>query len=358
MEMKILVAAGGTGGHIIPALAIVSELQEKNCRIFFVGNKNSLEEELVQRSGISFESIDVQKFYRKFTLKHLKFPFKLINSIMISKRIINDFKPDAFLGTGGFVSGPVGYAAHLKRIPIFLQEQNSYPGATNRMLAKHAEKIFLGNKGAKKYFRDNKILFSGNPVNSDIIGEKEKINFEKYGLKKDSPKLFLYGGSQGSLILNNNLLNIIDDLLSEGIEIIWQAGKHSFQKMKREVNNKKGVYIFDFSNEMGKIYNSVDFAIARAGALSLAELETKRIPSILVPLPSAAGNHQYHNAQELVEKKIAFLLEQKDLNPENLKEKIFEMRDNHIEMRKNFGESIHLDSAGIIAEEILEFIKC
>jgi len=351
---RILIAAGGTGGHIIPALSIADELQKKNAKILFVGNRNSLEEELVQKSGIPFKSINVQKFYRKFTLEHLKFPFKLLNSIFASKKIIREFQPDAFLGTGGFVSGPVGYAAHLKKIPIFLQEQNSFPGATTRILSKYAEKIFLGNEGAKKYFPSGKVIISGNPINTNVINEKEKIDFKKYGLKKDSLKLFLFGGSQGSLILNNNLLPIVDDILNKGIEIIWQTGKYSFEKIKEKVKKKTGIYIFDFSNEMGKIYNSVDFAIARAGALSLAELETKRIPSILIPLPSAAGNHQHFNAQELVEKDIAFLLEQKNLNHKILKDQILEMKEKYMEMKKNFGESKHLNSSKIIAKEILK----
>ncbi len=354
---RILIAAGGTGGHIIPALSIARELQKKNCSILFVGNKNSLEEELVQRSGFPFRSINVQKFYRKFTFKHLKFPFKLVRSIFESKKIMREFQPAAFLGTGGFVSGPVGYAAHQKRIPIFLQEQNSYPGATTRILVKYATKIFLGNEGAKKYFPAEKVVISGNPINTNVIDEKEKIDFEKYGLKKDSVKLFLFGGSQGSSLLNNNFLQIVDDLLDNGIEIIWQAGKYSYKKFRKEVKNKSGIYIFDFSNKIGKIYNSVDFAIARAGALSLAELETKKISSILIPLPSAAGNHQYYNALELVEKKVAILLEQKKLSPEILKEKVFAMKEKYLEMKKNFGESRHTDSARIIAENILEILK-
>jgi len=355
--IRILIAAGGTGGHIIPALAIASELKKKGCEILFVGNKNSLEEELVKKSGIPFKSINVQKFYRKITFEHLKFPFKLMNSIFASKKIIREFQPDAFLGTGGFVSGPVGYAAHLKKIPIFLQEQNSFPGATTRILSKYAKKIFLGNEGAKKYFPSEKIIISGNPINTNVISEKEKIDFEKYGLKINSLKLFLFGGSQGSLILNNNLLKIVDDLLDNGIEIIWQAGKYSFDKIIEKVKNKTGIYIFDFSNKMGKIYNSVDFAIARAGALSLAELETKRIPSILIPLPSAAGNHQYFNALELEKKNVALILEQKCLNPAILKEKILEMKEKYLKIKKNYGESKHLDSAKIITEEIIKNIR-
>ena len=202
LNKKVIIAAGGTGGHIIPAISIAEELIKNNVDVLFVGNKNSMEEELTAKRKITFKIINVQKFYRKITLAHLKFPYKLLKSIHDSKKIIRDFQPDAFIGTGGFVSGPVGYAAHLKKVPIFLQEQNSYPGATTRILSKYAEKIFLGAKGAEKYLPKKKLIFSGNPVNSRIIGETSELNFEELGLTKDTIKLFLTGGSQGSVVLN------------------------------------------------------------------------------------------------------------------------------------------------------------
>ncbi|NQV19528.1 MAG: undecaprenyldiphospho-muramoylpentapeptide beta-N-acetylglucosaminyltransferase [Armatimonadetes bacterium] len=353
---RILIAAGGTGGHIIPAISIAKEFIKKNHAVLFIGNKNSMEEESCKRVSIPFKGIDVQKFYRKFTFAHYKFPFKLIKSVITSKKIINEFKPDAFMGTGGFVSGPVGYAAHLKKIPIFLQEQNSFPGATTRILSKYAEKIFLGNECAEKYLSKGKTILSGNPINSNVIEEKSQIDFKKFGLKKESIKLFLLGGSQGSLVLNKALYPIINDLISSNIEIIWQIGKFSYKEFSKKIKNKSGIYAFDFSDEIGKIYNSVDFCIARAGALTLAELETKKIPSILIPLPSAAENHQYYNALELKNKKVAEIIQQKDLNPEVLKNEIFEMMGKYLEMRENFGESKHLDSAKIIAEEIQKIL--
>ena len=354
---KILIATGGTGGHIIPAISISKELQKRGIEILFVGNKNSMEENLVKNEAIDFRAIDVQKLYREFTFSHIKFPFKLLKSISDSKKIIREFKPDAFLGTGGFVSGPVGYAAHLKNIPIFLQEQNSFPGLTTRKLSKYAQKIFLGNAGAAKHLKTDKLVVSGNPINSNVIIENKKIDFEKYRLKKDSFKIFLTGGSQGSVVLNKTLYPIIEDLISSNIEIIWQIGKYSFDEFYPEIKEIKGIFAFEFTNEIGKIYNSVDLVICRAGALTLAEIETKKIPSILVPLPSAAENHQYYNALELKNKKVAEIIQQKDLNPEVLKEKIFEMKEKYQEMRENFGESKHLDSAKIIAEEIISNLK-
>ena len=356
LKKKVIIAAGGTGGHIIPAISIAEELIKNNIDVLFVGNKNSMEQELTAKREIAFKSINVQKFYRKITLAHFKFPFKLLKSIHDSKKIIRNFQPDAFIGTGGFVSGPVGYAAHLKKVPIFLQEQNSYPGATTRILSKYAEKIFLGNKGAEKYLLGNKLVFSGNPINNRIIGETEKIDFAEFGLKENTTKLFLLGGSQGSVVLNKTFLPIVDELLENGIEIIWQIGKFSFNEFYPKIQNKKGIYGFDFTDEIGKIYNSVDFVIARAGAISLAELETKKLPSILIPLPSAAGNHQFYNAMELKKKKVAEIIEQKDLNPEVLKETIFETKRNYMKMKEDFEDSKHIEAARIICDFIVRKI--
>ncbi len=351
---KILVAAGGTGGHIIPAISISKELISNGAEILFVGNKKSMEENLVLNESIPFKPINVQKLYRTFTFSHIKFPFKLLKSISDSVKIIKNFKPDAFLGTGGFVSGPVGYAAFLKKVPIFLQEQNSYPGLTTRLLSKHAYKIFLGSAEAEKFFKKEKLIFSGNPIKTDLKNNTDKISFSKTGLNKNTSKLLIIGGSQGSVIINNNLIPIIDEILKTGIEIIWQIGKFSFNSISKKIKSKKGIYFFDFSNEMVKIYNSVDFAIARAGALTIAELETKKIPSILIPLPSAAGNHQFYNALELVLQDTATIINQKDLTPEILKKEIFEMSENYKTKKNHFRESIHLNAAKLISDSILQ----
>ena len=352
---RIIIAAGGTGGHIIPALSIAKELQKFGVQILFVGNKNSMEQKLAEKHNIDFAEINVQKFYRKITFAHFKFPFKLVKSIIDSKKIIRNFKPDAFLGTGGFVSGPVGYAAHLKKIPIFLQEQNSYPGATTKILSKYAVKIFLGNSKAKNYLPSNKLVFSGNPINQTVIIETEEIDYTKYCLQKETAKIFLTGGSQGSVVLNNAFFPIIDEILKKNFEIIWQIGTYSFNEFYPKVKDIKGVYAFDFTNEIGKIYNSVDLAIARAGALSLAELETKKVPAILIPLPSAAENHQYYNALELKEKNVAEIIEQKDLNSEILKDTIFKMLDEIDEIKEHFTSTVHANAAKNIADSIMNY---
>ncbi len=353
---KIILAAGGTGGHIIPALSIAEELKAHRVHLLYVGNQNSMESKIISQSNLEFEEINVQKLYRKFTLTHIKFPFKLISSILRSLKIIKSFKPDAFLGTGGFVCGPVGYAAYLKKIPVYIQEQNSYPGLTTRILAKYANKVFLGNENAKEHLPKNKLVFSGNPINQNVIKESDHINYSKYGLRKDSLKIFLTGGSQGSVTLNKVLYSILDELLDKQFEIIWQIGDHSFEEFYAKIKDKKGVYGFKFTDEMGKIYNSVDIVISRGGAISLAEIETKKIPSIIIPLASAAGDHQYYNALELEEKKVACLIKQNNLNSNILMNKILYIKNNMEKMKSDFKNSLHSNAAKLIADTIVRRI--
>jgi len=351
---RIIVAAGGTGGHIIPALAIAKSLQIKGCKTLYIGNKNSLEEKLAQNAGIEFRAINVQKLYRKFTFQHIKFPFKLIKSIVDSKNIIKNFEPDAVIGTGGFVSGPVGYAAYKTRTPLFLQEQNSYPGLTTRLLCKHAKQVFLGSDAAKNYLMNSNTIFSGNPINNQPQGEK--LDLTKYGFRSGSTKLLLLGGSQGSLALNRALYPILDQLYQSNIDLIWQIGKYSYKEFSEKIQNKPGIYGFDFTNQINSIYQEADFAIARGGALSLAELEVNKLPTIIVPLPTSAGNHQHHNALEWQNNDIGILLEQKSLTPNSLLENILNLQKQISGFKENFRESIHQNSAEIIANYIMQNI--
>ncbi|MFC1887242.1 undecaprenyldiphospho-muramoylpentapeptide beta-N-acetylglucosaminyltransferase [Candidatus Cloacimonadota bacterium] len=354
---KVLIAAGGSGGHIIPALSIAAELQKRDCQIHYIGNFDSMEERLVHQEGITFSAIDVQKIYRKLTFAHFRFPYKLLKSIKNSRTVIQEFVPDAFLGTGGFVSGPVGYAAHLEKVPIFLQEQNSYPGLTTRILSKWSDTIFLGNRQAEKYFVDKRVIHSGNPIKKDIMDTDEKLDFTGLGLREDTVKVLILGGSQGSVAINKVILDIVDKLLKMGIEIIWQIGKYSYSEISQKIKGKQGIYYFDFTNEIGRIYNSVDMAITRAGAISIAEMESKQIPCLFIPLPTAAENHQYHNAKEQVDNGTARIIEQKHFSRSTLLETMKIMLKEKDKMKSNFKQSSHLKAAENIAAEIVNRIQ-
>ena len=356
-KWKAVVAAGGTGGHIIPALAIIEELQRRDIEILFIGNRNSMESKLVQAKNINFEAIDVQKMYRKITWKHIKFPFKLMLSIIRSREYIRYFKPDFFVGTGGFVSGPVGLAAKLESVPIFLQEQNSYPGVTTKFLSKYARKVFLGNEGAKKYLKNDKTCYTRNPINDNVRNEENKIEYHKYNMSSDSFKIFIIGGSQGSVAINTVVLEIVDELLKEKNELFWQTGKHQFLEIKDKTDGRKGVHCFSFTNEIGKFYNSANMAISRAGAITLAELEQKELPSVLIPLPTSAENHQFYNAIELQNRKIAIVIEQKNLSAKNLLQAIYKIKNNYAEYTFENKEESFSNPAKIIVDEIENIMR-
>jgi UDP-N-acetylglucosamine--N-acetylmuramyl-(pentapeptide) pyrophosphoryl-undecaprenol N-acetylglucosamine transferase len=353
----ILISGGGTAGHINPALSIAGYLKKQNWEIHFIGNKNGMEERLVSKAGYQFHIINIQKLYRKFTFAHFKFPFKLISSIIKSSIVIRKIKPDLYLGTGGFVSGPAGFAAHIHRIPIFLQEQNSFPGITTRIMAKWAILIFLGNQQAVKYLPANRTTYTGNPINPGFFLKPMPIDLEKLGLDPARKKIFLMGGSQGSLVLNNNLSPIIDDLLALGLDIIWQTGKYSYKKFQQEFGDRKGLYLFSYTDNIAALYEMSELVIARAGAITLAELEYLKMPAILIPLPSAAENHQYHNACELANKEVAEVIEQKKLTPALLLKILISMLGNIEEYKARFGECLHQHSAKNIAEAIIEFYE-
>ncbi len=348
---RIIVSAGGTGGHIIPALQICLELQKNNFEVYYIGNKDSLEEKIIKSNHIRFFGIDVQKLYREITLQHLKFPFKLVKSIIQCIVILRKIQPDCVIGTGGFVSGPVGIAAIFCKTPLFLQEQNSYPGITSRFLGLFAKRIYLGYKIARIYFNEEKTLFTGNPISLKLLQSEETINYEAYGLSKESVKLLIIGGSQGSEFINNLVIKNLDFLLNMGIELIWQTGVKQLESIKMKTIDRKGVYLFDFSTEMHKIYNSVDLSISRAGALILAELEVKKIPSIIIPLPSAAGNHQLRNAKEFQLKGYGHVLEQKNIqNFQRIFSLFFECVD---EKKEKFKYSNHLEASTNIVSDII-----
>ncbi|MCF7912232.1 MAG: undecaprenyldiphospho-muramoylpentapeptide beta-N-acetylglucosaminyltransferase [Candidatus Cloacimonetes bacterium] len=353
----ILISGGGTAGHINPALSIAGYLKKQGWEIHFIGNRASLEERLVIAAGYQFHVINIQKLYRKVTFAHCKFPFKLINSIIKSSLLIKKIKPDFFLGTGGFVSGPAGFAAHLHGIPVFLQEQNSFPGITTKILAKWAKMIFLGNSQAVKYLPENKTSYTGNPINPGFFQKPQPVDMQKLGLSSTTKKIFLVGGSQGSLLLNNTLSPIVDKLLEMGLELIWQTGSYSYTRFQQQFGSRKGIYLFSYTDNIAALYEMSELVIARAGAITLAELEYLRKPAILIPLASAAENHQFYNATELAEKGEAEVIEEKNLTPALLHKILITMLGNIEKYKARFGDTLHQHSAENIAAVINKFYR-
>jgi len=320
MLRRVIVTAGGTGGHVFPAIAIAEELISSGAEVLYVGNDKSMEERVCQERDLPFEPIDVQKLYRSLTPKHLLFPFKFIRSYIMSSKIIRAFQPDACIGTGGFVSGPVIFYAGINKVPVYLQEQNSFPGLTTRWASRYARLIFLGNESAKEHLPSSKCIYTGNPLQRSFINSA--ITHQRQEKDKKEITLLVMGGSQGAETINNAVLQSLSEIIELEIKILWQTGKRDYERIKESIRNfpdsGKNIDIFPFSTNMPEIYQRVDIAITRAGALSLTELEMMEIPAVIIPIVKSEGNHQLLNAREQVNKNIAVLIEQAELTPATL----------------------------------------
>ena len=345
MPKRILMAAGGTGGHIIPALNVALALIKEKAEVFYVGNKNSMEYDIIKRNNINFYIINVQKLYRKLTFKHLLFPFRLIISIFMSIKYIKKIKPDAFIGFGGFVAGPVAIAAWMTKCPIYIQEQNCKPGITNLWTGKIAYKVFLAYKESEKYFKKNNNIITGNPVNIDITDIKQK--------SKNDKTILILGGSQGSLFINNLILENIDWFEQNRYKLIWQTGKNHLQRIKPLVTNNTCIEVlFDFTDQINNYYQKADYVISRGGALTLSEIEIYKIPSFIIPLSTAAVNEQYFNAKNIENRNMGMLFEEKDKNL--FKDRFLEFVNRSKDMFKEEYTSLHLNATENIVKILLE----
>jgi UDP-N-acetylglucosamine--N-acetylmuramyl-(pentapeptide) pyrophosphoryl-undecaprenol N-acetylglucosamine transferase len=316
--LKLLIGAGGTGGHIIPAVAIAVEMRERKWEVAFIGNKKSMEQTIAHKNGFAFKQISVQKLYRKLTLEHFKFPFLFVFSLIKCIAVIIKFEPDAVLCTGGFVSGPVALATLLTGRKLYLQDGNSFPGLTTRLFARFSNKVFIASDEAKRYLSGADCLLTGNPIQKYTKVDIDSLNLMELNLRKDTKKLFVIGGSQGSAVINSAVSGCVEKLLNQGIDIIWQTGENHIGKINTLFGNKEGIHCFGFTDKMHILYQVADIAISRAGALSIAELEEHRIPTVFIPLPTSAENHQYKNALSQQNKGAGIVLEQKNMNPDSL----------------------------------------
>lgn len=313
---KIILSGGGTGGHIYPAIAIAKELKLRfpNAEFLFVGAKDRMEMEKVPQSGYSIKGLWITGIDRKLTLKNLMFPFKLINSLWNARKIIKQFKPDVAIGTGGFASGPLLQIAASKGIPSLIQEQNSYPGITNKLLSKKVQKICVAYDGLERFFPKEKIIKTGNPVRQDLldIDSKRSEAIKYFNLVEGKKTLLVLGGSLGAKAINELLKNELDFLQTQQVQIIWQTGKLYYKEYK--INGDiKHVQVHEFINSMDYAYAAADIIISRAGAGSVSELCIVGKPVIFVPSPYVAEDHQTKNAKAIVEEHAALMIAQEDL---------------------------------------------
>ena len=317
--LRVIISGGGTGGHIYPAIAIANELKARNkdTAILFVGAHDRMEMEKVPKAGYKIEGLWISGIQRKLSLKNLMFPIKLIQSLLKASSIIKHFNPDVVIGVGGYASDPTLYADVKKKVPALVQEQNSYAGITNKLLAKKVQRVCVAYDKMERYFPKEVIVHTGNPVRKDISKLDESIRakaFSYFGLDANKKTILVICGSLGALSINESISNHIDQLIDSGYQLIWQTGKYFFPKAKEVLKDKSQAVIFcsEFIYEMDMAYAAADVVLSRAGALSISELCIVGRPVILVPYPYAAEDHQTKNAKALVDKAAAIMISDKD----------------------------------------------
>lgn len=315
-KYKFILSGGGTGGHIYPAIAIANELklQFPDAEFLFVGAKDKMEMQKVPQAGYEIKGLWIAGLQRKLTLQNLMFPLKLASSLLESKRIIKKFKPDVVIGTGGFASGPLLQAAGSAGIPTVVQEQNSYPGITNKLLSKKANAICVAYQNLERFFPKEKIVLTGNPVRQDLIDIESKRDeaIAFYGLDPNKKTLLVLGGSLGARRINQLIEKELQNFLSQDVQVIWQCGKLYFEEYKKY--NQPNVKVVDFIERMDFVYAASDVIISRAGASSVSELCIVGKPVIFIPSPNVAEDHQTKNAQAIVDEKGAILLKESELD--------------------------------------------
>jgi UDP-N-acetylglucosamine--N-acetylmuramyl-(pentapeptide) pyrophosphoryl-undecaprenol N-acetylglucosamine transferase len=322
-----LISGGGTGGHIYPAIAIANAWKEKHpsSEILFVGALGKMEMQKVPEAGYPIKGLPVAGLQRSLSLQNLSFPFKLLKSLRMASQIVSEFNPDVVIGVGGYASGPVLFAAQRKNIPTLLQEQNSYAGLTNKILARKAATICVAYPNMEGFFPASKIKYTGNPVRKDILqlaGKKEKA-LAHFGLDTSRKTLLILGGSLGARTLNQAMLKDMEVFDRDGYQVLWQSGKYYFQEMLTKTNEAglMHIHLKEFIREMDLAYAAADIIVSRAGALSVSELSLVGKPVIFIPSPNVAEDHQTKNAQAFVNQKAAWLLKDAEAVG-NLKEKV------------------------------------
>lgn len=318
--MRVIISAGGTGGHIYPALSIINKIKEnnKNCEFLYIGTTNRMESEIIPKEGIPYLGIEISGLSKNIK-KSVKSISLLLKSIKILKKEIKKFNPDIVIGVGGYVTFPVIYTAKKLGYKTFIHEQNSIPGKSNKMLIKYTDKIAVSLPGSIKYFPKEKTVYTGNPRSSEVI-KVEKASKKELNLSNNKKLVLIVMGSLGSMTINNELKKIINEFKDKDYEVLLVTGKNYYDEFKGiKIENVK---IVPFLNNMLNVLKICDLIVTRAGASTISEITAIGLPSILVPSPYVANNHQFYNAMELVDNKASLLLEEKDFNALNLIKKI------------------------------------
>lgn len=363
--MRFIISGGGTGGHIYPAIAIANEIKvmQPEAEILFVGAKGRMEMEKVPQAGYPIEGLWISGIQRKLTLQNLSFPLKVMSSVLEARKIILRFRPDAVVGVGGYASGPLLYAATQLKVPALIQEQNSFAGLTNKWLAKKVQKICVAYEGMERFFPSHKILLTGNPVRSDILDLKEKRQaaFDFFKLNQEKQTVLVVGGSQGARSINQAISAQLNKFVENDVQLIWQTGKNSFEEdASKQVHLQNPlIHRTEFIYKMDLGYAAADVVISRAGALAVSELCIAGKPTVFVPLPSAAEDHQSKNALSLVSAQAALLVKDEDAKAQVVEQALGLLKDEN--KRNLFAQNIQTlakpHATRQIADEVLNLVK-
>ena len=364
-KFKVIISGGGTGGHIFPALAIAKAIEKKVDKVefLFVGAEDRMEMEKIPAAGYKIVGLWISGLQRNLSKRNLLFPFKLVSSLLKARKIIKQFKPDLAIGTGGYASGPLLFAAANKGVPSLIQEQNSYPGITNKILAKYVQKICVAYDNMERFFGDEKLIITGNPIRDDILSFDTKVKAGKklFNIDVSKPTVLVVGGSLGAYTINNAIASNLSDFKTANVNLIWQTGI-SFQDQAKELTRQvsvNGIQAHTFIKEMDLAYAIADVIVSRAGAIAISELCCVGKPIILIPSPNVSENHQYKNAQSLVNKNAALLVKDSDAS-RKLVYKVLELLKDTIkqkELSNNIKKLAVKNAADRIAEIALSLIK-
>jgi UDP-N-acetylglucosamine--N-acetylmuramyl-(pentapeptide) pyrophosphoryl-undecaprenol N-acetylglucosamine transferase len=360
---NIIIAGGGTGGHIFPAIAIANAIKklEPATDILFVGAKGKMEMEKVPQAGYKIEGLDIAGFNRSSLIKNIGLPFKLVRSFLQVRGIFKKFRPDAVVGVGGYSSFPVLRSAQARNIPSFIHESNSFAGKSNILLGKKATKVFVATDGMQKFFPPEKIVVTGNPVRPGIVNvssidKNEALQF--FGLRPGKKTLLIVGGSLGAQSINAAISKGMEELKNAGLQLIWQTGKTNAAKWREQTAGQPTVWVNDFITQMEMAYAAADMVISRAGAMAIAELCVVKKPVLFVPYPFAAEDHQTVNAMNLVEKHAALMVRDNEAI-DKVVPAIIELaldENKQSELKNNISRYAVVDADEIIAREVFRSI--
>ncbi len=354
--MRVIVSAGGTGGHIYPAIAIINKIKEEEPKseILYIGTSDRMEKDLIPELGIKYEAIKVSGLKRKITLENFKVLYRFLKARRQCKKIISEFNPDVVIGAGGYVTGPVIWAAKKLGKKTFIHEQNSVVGLSNKYLTKYADKVGVSFASTMECFPKDKVVLTGNPCSEKALKMK-KANKEDYKLSKNKKLVLIVMGSLGSKTVNDKITSFLNAFKGKDYEVVFVTGNSYYEKVKN-MKVPENVKITPFIYEMPSLMKATDLMVTRAGASTISEILVLGVPSIFVPSPYVTNNHQYKNAMDLVNQNAALILEEKDLNKENLIGMIddtLKNKEEYAKIKKNLKELGIKDSA----ERIYEVLK-